>query len=209
MLALLKKECLVNRHILIINLLIMLIFSPVFVTANSMPIFSGIIFSCFQPILTEVSGGKVNNDILVNSLPVTRWKVVGSKYLFSLINGMVILSVVSLVDFFLPRAQLITLKDFILGLTIVCIYLAVFFPMKYSVEKNFFFISFIGFMLILLAVIFPIINFGNTYDYWGMQDIYARLSILQVLAISSFSSFITLTISFRYANRVYNNRDIN
>lgn len=205
--ALLKKETIVNKQSILINLVLIIIFSLA-LGVFGMILSYGIFMSCYQPISNESNESSINSDIFVNSLPVTREKIVLSKYLFSIVTGIGYLSVVFLISAFIPIFELITIKEVVVGIAIVCIFLSVYFPLKYLVRQNFFIISSLGFWVILVALAYSIYNQGDSFDYFGMYYAYTTYTTLQVVIISVLISCAALVVSFRYSSRLYKKVDL-
>lgn len=204
--ALLKKEYLVNKQSLIIGIIMMTIFSlATGVFGNLLSL--GVIFSCFQPSSNETNESSENNEMFTNSLPVTREKIVFSKYLFSLIIGAIYLSIVFLMTTFIPIFEAITTKELMVGLAVVSMYLSVYFPLKYLIGKSFFVISFFANYIILAALAYSIFNQGESFDYWGMYNSYTAFTTLQVVSLSLLISSAVLYVSFKYASKVYKKKD--
>ncbi|MFO8068702.1 MAG: ABC-2 transporter permease [Alkalibacterium sp.] len=204
--ALIKKEYLVNKGSIIVDLIILII-SPVLLFFSPNGLILGIILSCYQPISNEANEKGNDTDIFMNSLPVTREKIVFSKYLFSLMTGAFYLSIVFLMSTFIPYHEVITIKELMAGIAVVSIYLSVYYPLKYLVGQGFFVISSLGFWVILAALGYSIYNQGESFDYWGMYNSYTTYTRLQVGILSIIISFAVLTVSFRYSSRVYKKKD--
>lgn len=166
-----------------------------------------VILSCFIPSSNEANESSENNEIFTNSLPVTREKIVFSKYLFSLIIGATYLIIVFLMTTFISVFETITTKEWVVGLAVVSIYLSIYFPLKYLVGKSFFVISFFGNYIILAALAYSIFNQGESFDYWGMADSYTALTTLQVVSLSLIISSAVLYVSFKYSSKVYKTKD--
>lgn len=205
--ALLKKEYLVNKQSIIINLILMIIYSLALGVFGILLSY-GIIMSCYQPVSNESNDSSINSDMFMNSLPVTREKIVLSKYLFSLMIGAVYFSVMFLMSVFIPIFESITIKELMIGSVIVSIYLSIYYPIKYLVGQGFFVISFVGYWVIVLFIAFPVINFGERFNYWGIYDSYTSFTTLQVGMLSIIISLSALTISFRYSSKVYKKKDL-
>ena len=205
--ALLKKEYLVNKQSIIINLIIMIIFSLALGVFGRIMSY-GIFMSCYLPVSNESYESSIKSDIFINSLPVTREKIVFSKYLFSLLTGAFYLSIVFLISIYIPIFESITIKELMIGSAVVSIYLSAYYPLKFYIGQIHFAISFVGFWIIILAFIFPVINYGESFDYWGMYNAYTTYTTLQVVSISIIISCIALSVSYRYSSEIYKSKDI-
>lgn len=204
--ALLMKEYLVNRKQIVIDFIFLAILILLRGIIGNI-LYLGILLSCFSPISSELNEG-IDNDILINSLPVSRGKIVLSKYLYSLLTGVFYLVIVFLISLFNGHFEVIRVGELSVGFLIIALYLSAYYPLKYLVGKGFAVFSFIGHFIILSALVYSVYIQGENFDYWGFQSLYDRLSTLQiVIGVILFSSAL-LTVSYRFSRGLYNREDL-
>ena len=81
--ALLKKEFIVSKQSVLNQLIPLMIISILFMRVHNFSIITVVIFSCMQVNSNEIDEHGVNSDIFMNSLPVTREKIILSNSSFA------------------------------------------------------------------------------------------------------------------------------
>lgn len=206
--ALLKKEFIVSKQSVLIQLIPLIIISVLFMRVHNFSIITVVIFSCMQINSNEIEEHGVNSDIFMNSLPVTREKIILSKYLFNLVSGAVYFSVVIITSMFVPNTETFTISSLMVGITAVSLYISLYFPLKYLFGKENMVITNIVLVLIFIGIILRIVTVGEELDYWGMGSIIDGLNPLQFVSFSLIISCASLYVSFRHASRLYKNIDL-
>lgn len=204
---LLLKEYLVNRQSLFLNPIIMIVSSLYISRFDQIPLFIGVVFSCLQPINNEINEGMNKSETLMNSLPVSRKKIVLSKYLFSIIIGTSYLIIIVFLNAVIPGFTSTTSGELMIGFTAVMLFLSIYLLLSYFFGPRFFIIAFFLFVIVLFGAVYPIINLGAKYNYWGMIGMIDRFSTVQVAGVLLLLSCTCLMLSFILSYRLYLKKD--
>lgn len=130
-----------------------------------------------------------------------------SKYLYSLIIGVLYLGSAFLVSLFNRHFEVISLAELSVAFLILSFFLSAHYPLKYLVKKGFAVFSFIGYFVVLSALVYSVYSQGEQFDYWGFQSVYDALSAVQVFAVASASSAAVLAASFKTSSYLYSRMD--
>ncbi len=156
---------------------------------------------------------KNNSDVLWNSLPASKWKIVGSKYLSTPLYVVIVIAVywvVSTVLFMLRVPIKATPLDLVgagVGMLAVfmtaSVYYPVYFALGYTKSRYWHFILFFGIMILgpMLANLFP------QKPAWVDPLLEGLPSLTSILILVGFGIAIMVGISFLLSLRFYEGRE--
>lgn len=205
--ALLHKEYLVNRQGILITILILILGGFVMADSFQIPLFLPLLFGAIQPFSDAKNVDINKNEILINSLPTTRKKIVLSKYVFSIIVVLVYFSLVTGINRFLPLFEPNTMIQILLSFAGSVLFLSFYYPMFYLLGPRFLTagMSVVGFLA--LAVAFPVINMGARNNYWGIEAYINSFSMIQFTG-ALIIILVTITISSYFlSSSLYKRKD--
>ncbi len=116
------------------------------------PYFAGSLLGYILVILVAGSDGGDRSDILLDSLPIARWKTVGAKYLSMLTYGAIITLVASMLTLVLGTPS-VNLNNFLLRLVSVAALASLYWPVHFRLgiakARYWNFVIFIGLNIVL------------------------------------------------------------
>lgn len=158
------KELLLQRSLAVIMVLNGVLFSVLWKSSEG-HFYGGL----FGYIIVTVMGGsesKTSPHILLNSLPIPRWKIVGAKYLAFFIHASLMVAISCIIGVLLPTFQ-VSLAQFVVRvvalLTISALYWPAYFSFEFRKASYWNFFVFIAFVIVF-PVLYPLIvesRFGN------------------------------------------------
>ena len=171
------------------------------------PLFLPLIFGAIQPFSDAKNVDINKNEILINSLPTTRKKIVLSKYVFSVIVVLVYLSLVIGINSFVPMFEPNTMLQFLLSFVGAVLFLSFYYPMFYLLGPRFLTAGMSVVAFLALAVAFPVINMGARNNYWGIEAYINSFSMIQ-FTIGMIIILVTgTTSSYFLSSSLYKKKD--
>ncbi|WP_107949017.1 ABC-2 transporter permease [Lysinibacillus parviboronicapiens] len=159
MFSLIRKDFLLQKHIVLLYIAILLLFS-LFVEAS---VYVGFIFSLSFIVSACSLDEKDNINILLNSLPYTRKEIVTSKYIGALLFTSLFVIVMYVGDFLVNGSNgLLLLKEMMLILGLVMITTSFLLPFLYKFKMQYLHMAMVGVVVIYLLTISFFIN--NLHD---------------------------------------------
>lgn len=205
--ALLHKEYLVNRQVILMTVIILIVGGIIMADSFQIPMLLPLIFGALQPFADAKNEDLNRSDILINSLPTTRKKIVLSKYLFSIIIVFFYFSLVYVINFVMPIYEPNTLNETLLSGMSVVLFLALYYPLFYLLGPRFLTVGMTVLAFIVLAVVFPLINIGARNKYWGIETYVNSLSELQLVTTILIISVTVITVSYFLSGSIYKKKD--
>ncbi|MET4560250.1 ABC-2 type transport system permease protein [Lysinibacillus parviboronicapiens] len=150
MYSLIRKDFLLQKHIVLLYIAILLLFS-LFVEAS---VYVGFIFSLSFIMSACSLDEKDNINILLNSLPYTRKEIVASKYIGALLFTLLFVIVMYVGDFLVNGSNgLLLLKEVMLILGLVMITTSFLLPFLYKFKMQYLHMAMVGVVVIYLLTI--------------------------------------------------------
>ncbi len=205
--ALLHKEYLVNRQVILMTVIILIVGGFIMADSFQIPMLLPLIFGALQPFSNAKNEDLSRSDILINSLPTTRKKIVLSKYIFSIIIVFFYFSLVYVINFVMPIYEPNTLNETLLSGMSVVLFLALYYPLFYLLGPRFLTVGMTVLAFLVLAVVFPLINIGARNKYWGIETYVNSLSELQVVTTILIISVTVITVSYFLSGSIYKKKD--
>lgn len=205
--ALLHKEYLVNRQVILMTIIILILGGVIMADSFQIPMFLPLIFGAIQPFSDAKNEDLSRSDILINSLPTTRKKVVLSKYLFSIIIVFFYFSLVYVINAVMPVFEANTLKETLLSGMVAVLFLALYYPIFYFLGPRFLTVGMSVLAFLVLVVVFPVINIGARNEYWGIQTYINSLSEIQLMTTTLIISITFIAVSYFLSGSIYKKRD--
>ncbi|WP_107923798.1 ABC-2 transporter permease [Lysinibacillus parviboronicapiens] len=191
MYSLIRKDFLLQKHIVLLYIAILLLFS-LFVEAS---VYVGFIFSLSFIMSACSLDEKDNINILLNSLPYTRKEIVASKYIGALLFTLLFVIVMYVGDFLVNGNNgLLLLKEVMLILGLVMITTSFLLPFLYKFKMQYLHMAMVGVVVIyLLTISFFIKNLHDviralTLKILALQEIqlyFFAMLIIVILYIGS------------------------
>lgn len=205
--ALLHKEYLVNRQVILMTVIILIVGGFIMADSFQIPMFLPLIFGALQPFSDAKNEDLSRSDILINSLPTTRKKIVLSKYLFSIIIVFFYFSLVYVINAVMPIFVPNTLNETLLSGMFVVLFLALYYPIFYLLGPRFLTVGMSVLAFLVLAVVFPVMNIGARNKYWGIETYINSLSEIQLMTTILIISVAFITVSYFLSGSIYKKKD--
>lgn len=137
MLALVYKDFVVQRTVILVYLAGAILFTTPVIYTNA-PVVIAVMLAMTFPFASTTQDDRANSHLLLNSLPVTRREIVTAKYVFHMAASVCLVGVTVICeaafDGLSPRAAL---SQVLIAAGVVAWFLAVFFPMYYGLGPRF------------------------------------------------------------------------
>ena len=205
--ALLHKEYLVNRQVILMTVIILIVGGFIMADSFQIPMLLPIVFGSLQPFSDAKNEDLSRSDILINSLPTTRKKIVLSKYLFSIMIVFFYFSLVYMINAVMPIFEPNTLSETLLSGMSVVLFLAIYYPIFYLLGPRFLTVGMSILALLVLTIVFPVINIGARNKYWGIETCVNSLSEIQLMTTILIISVIVITVSYFLSVSLYKKKD--
>lgn len=199
MFSLIRKDFLLQKHIVLLYIAILLLFS-LFVEAS---VYVGFIFSLSFIVSACSLDEKDNINILLNSLPYTRKEIVTSKYIGALLFTLLFVIVMYVGDFLVNGSNgLLLLKEVMLILGLVMITTSFLLPFLYKFKMQYLHMAMVGVVVIYLLTISFFIN--NLHDV--IRALTLKILALQEIQLYFFAMLIIVILyigSWLLSIRIY------
>ncbi|MFY0520800.1 ABC-2 transporter permease [Lysinibacillus sp. UGB7] len=199
MFSLIRKDFLLQKHILLLYIAILLLFS-LFGDAS---VYVGFIFSLSFIMSACSFDEKDNINILLNSLPYTRKEIVASKYIGALLFTMLFVIVMYVGDFILNgnKASFLV-KEMLLIIGLVMITTSFLLPFLYKFKMQYLHMALVALVVIYLITISFFIR--NLHDV--VRELTQKILTLQEIQLYFFAILLVIVLyigSWLLSIRIY------
>ncbi|EON70810.1 ABC-2 transporter permease [Lysinibacillus sphaericus] len=199
MFSLIRKDFLLQKHILLLYIAILLLFS-LFGDAS---VYVGFIFSLSFIMSACSFDEKDNINILLNSLPYTRKEIVASKYIGALLFTMLFVIVMYVGDFILNgnKASFLV-KEMLLIIGLVMITTSFLLPFLYKFKMQYLHMALVALVVIYLITISFFIR--NLHDV--VRELTQKILTLQEIQLYFFAILMVIVLyigSWLLSIRIY------
>ncbi|MGE6517399.1 ABC-2 transporter permease [Lysinibacillus sphaericus] len=199
MFSLIRKDFLLQKHILLLYIAILLLFS-LFGDAS---VYVGFIFSLSFIMSACSFDEKDNINILLNSLPYTRKEIVASKYIGALLFTMLFVIVMYVGDFILNgnKASFLV-KEMLLIIGLVMITTSFLLPFLYKFKMQYLHMAMVALVVIYLITISFFIR--NLHDV--VRELTQKILTLQEIQLYFFAILLVIVLyigSWLLSIRIY------
>ena len=187
MFSLIRKDFLLQKHILLLYIAILLLFS-LFGDAS---VYVGFIFSLSFIMSACSFDEKDNINILLNSLPYTRKEIVASKYIGALLFTMLFVIVMYVGDFILNgnKASFLV-KEMLLIIGLVMITTSFLLPFLYKFKMQYLHMAMVALVVIYLITISFFIR--NLHDV--VRELTQKILTLQEIQLYFFAILLVIVL---------------
>ncbi|SFP79864.1 ABC-2 transporter permease [Salibacterium halotolerans] len=209
MLNLLFKEWVINKSTVTMSTGSMI--AAIIFTSDGQeqaPIFLAVLFGGLFPFVTGMNENTNRSDILINSLPVGRKEIVASKYIFSLLFGIFLIFVLTVINMLVPSFGEYSLMTAILSVTIIGLFSGIYYPLFYLLGKRFVTYGLTAFFIGIFALVPIIINAGADSEYWGLENMYQQFSSSLLSLIFSGATIVFLILSWFISGEIYKRKQL-
>ena len=208
MLSLLFKQFYSNRYSLLFVGAMLFLF-PLFIfdeDAWMSPVMYAVVMTWYFSIGMDMTDYKNDTDVLLNSLPVTRKQIVTSKYVTTLLVGLVFIAIGKIARFLTENHPILQLSDVLIAITAVAFFAAIYVPLYYKLGMPFMILALVV-LTILLLTVFPItFNLAVKYGLWGLTDIWQQHATLLTVLFCAIT-VVAVAVSRNISMRLYENKE--
>ncbi|MGN4125372.1 ABC-2 transporter permease [Lysinibacillus sphaericus] len=199
MFSLIRKDFLLQKHIVLLYIAILLLFS-LFADAS---VYVGFIFSLSFIMSACSFDEKDNINILLNSLPYTRKEIVASKYIGTLLFTLLFVIVMYVGDFLLNGDNVfLLLKEMLLIIGLVMITTSFLLPFLYKFKMQYLHMAMVALVVIYLITISFFIR--NLHDV--VRELTQKILTLQEIQLYFFAILMVIVLyigSWLLSIRIY------
>ena len=182
------------------QLLFFIPFILFFILTNSHPVLTFLVASIFIPFNAYAYDEKAETNVLLNSLPYTRKKIIASRYLGAILYMILAIVLSSIALFLLDKP--FTMKDIGIGIGLFLTFSAFTFPLFYIFKQGYIFTIVLISFLVLAGIGPSILNYLEGY-LTPLTNIVANLSVQALYTVAAISVIIVYGISWSVSHVVY------
>ncbi|WP_054711463.1 ABC-2 transporter permease [Bacillus sp. JCM 19041] len=135
MISLLRKEWMVYRSSLLV-LAGVVFLGSFFLGDKQLPVYAAVFIACFYAFISDGTDGANQTDMVIRSLPVTQKQIVTSKYICSVLVGVLFSLVIVVLNWIMPFLTAVLLLDWVISIALLGLFLALYYPLLYLLGRK-------------------------------------------------------------------------